>query len=132
MEKKEDIYTGRKSTENATARAFITMDPKNNSISVHGKFYDEDCRRYFPGPSLNNIIIAPQDIAEEIKRIDKEYPKSAPSPKLAAFIASVWQKAEAEQSWFKFDDKPAPEKAEIPEHGSFYDMTGGRGKRFSW
>lgn len=100
METNDKTYAARKAGNNA--KAFITMDPKNNSISVHGKFYDEDCRRYFPGPALNNIAVAPENIAAEIRRREKELKPGEPSPELAAFIAEIWAKAEKLEPWFKF------------------------------
>lgn len=96
------IYIAKKAQKNA--KAFITMNPANGNISVHGKFYDG--RTAFSGPMLENIAAVPETLVEEIKRRDAK-PLSAPSPELRDFIASVWTKAEEMEPWFKFDnDKP--------------------------
>ncbi len=93
----ETIYISRKVQNNA--KAFITMNPANGNISVHGKFYD-GCKA-FSGPMLENIAAVPETLMEEIKRRDTK-PLSAPSPELRDFIASVWTKAEEMEPWFKF------------------------------
>lgn len=106
METNDKTYAARKAGNNA--KAFITMDPKNNSISVHGKFYEEEgilMRRVsFPGPALNNIAVAPENIAAEIRRREKELNPGEPSPELAAFIAEIWAEAEKLEPWFKFEN----------------------------
>ena len=84
----ETIYIARKAQNNA--KAFITMNPANGNISVHGKFYD-GCKAFS----------VPETLMEEIKRRDAK-PLSAPSPELRDFIASVWTKAEEMEPWFKF------------------------------
>lgn len=89
------IYIAKKAQNNA--KAFITMNPANGNISVHGKFYDG--RTAFSGPMLENIAAVPETLVEEIRRRE---PLSAPSPELRDFIASVWTKAEEMESWFKF------------------------------
>ena len=93
----ETIYIARKAQNNA--KAFITMNPANGNISVHGKFYD-GCKA-ISGPMLENIAAVPETLMEEIKRRDAK-PLSAPSPELRDFIASVWTKAEEMEPWFKF------------------------------
>ena len=60
----ETIYIARKAQNNA--KAFITMNPANGNISVHGKFYD-GCKA-FSGPMLENIAAVPETLMEEIKR----------------------------------------------------------------
>ena len=93
----ETIYIARKAQNNA--KAFITMNPANGNISVHGKFYD-GCKA-FSGPMLGGGAAGPGARGGGGKRRDAK-PLSAPSPELRDFIASVWTKAEEMEPWFKF------------------------------
>lgn len=83
----ETIYIARKAQNNA--KAFITMNPANGNISVHGKFYD-GCKA-FSGPMLENIAAVPETLVEEIKRRDTK-PLSARRPNFGISLPRFGQR----------------------------------------
>lgn len=88
------IYLGQKTWRNA--KAFITYNPDNNEIRVHGKFLDG--RKYFPGPEVL-ISTAPKELEAELRNFSTG---QKPSPKLETFIKIAWKKAKEINKWFNY------------------------------
>lgn len=77
-----------------------TMTVRNNKVSVQGFFLGYRARNEL-GPKLENIAEVPKKLRKEVTSI-AQHRCAELSRDFSAFLAEVWKKARARNSWFNY------------------------------